>query len=137
MTVPTGTTVLPGIEIAMIKTYTPREAILHSASLLKTEISVEGEVAILDRELRRLDLTSGGGKLIVRLRDASAMDPSTLELEKNIQAILSRESTTRTTSGDQYDSRARVLVRVTGVLRKEQRRTFLAATKLESIQSEE
>ena len=78
---------------------TPREAILFSAKLLnKGEISVRGTTVVVDAELGRVDIALGGAKLIVRL-PASAKFPE-MGTEITVQ----------------------------GVLKKEQRRTFLVAS---------
>ena len=87
---------------------TPREAILHSAKLLNQgNISVRGTVVLVDGELGRVDIAHGGAKLIIRV-------PST------------------TTNGD-MDARHNMPITgaeivVKGVLKKEQRRTFLLAS---------
>ena len=85
-----------------------REAILHSATLLNTKISVRGTVVLMDSELGRMDVANDGAKLIVRL----CMENSKVA---NIQV------------GNE--------VTVTGVLRKEQRRTFLQANRVENAMS--
>lgn len=84
-------------------TNTIREAILHSTDLLKTKVAVEGKVTVLDPDLGRMDVARDGAKLIVRL--------AANEIAGGIAV------------GDE--------VVVMGVLRKEQRRTFLQATQVQ------
>jgi hypothetical protein len=84
-------------------TNTIREAILHSANLLKTKVAVEGMVTVLDPDLGRMDVARDGAKLIVRLAASEIADGIAV--------------------GDE--------VVVMGVLRKEQRRTFLEATQVQ------
>ena len=81
---------------------TIRDAILHSANLLKTKVTVEGTVMVLDPNLGRMDVARDGAKLIVRLAANGIVDGIFV--------------------GDE--------VAVTGMLRKEQRRTFLQATQV-------
>lgn len=80
--------------------YSPREAILHSAELLKKAIVVQGTVVLVDEGMGRVDIAHQGAKLILRV-------PSNLIMPKTDQNIA-----------------------VTGVLKKEQRRTFLMASKV-------
>jgi hypothetical protein len=82
-------------------THTVREAILHSATLLKSELTIRGRVVVLDLDLGRMDLSDAGAKLIVRI----------LPYDENGTII---------SVGD--------VVTVTGMLKKEERRTFLQAT---------
>jgi hypothetical protein len=82
---------------------TIREAILHSADLLKTKVTVEGTVMLLDLDLGRMDVVRDGAKLIVRLTANGIVDGIVV--------------------GDE--------VAVTGMLRKEQRRTFLQASQVQ------
>ena len=82
---------------------TIRDAILHSADLLKTKVTVEGTVMVLDPNLGRMDVARDGAKLIVRLAANGIVDGIVV--------------------GDE--------VAVTGMLRKEQRRTFLQATQVQ------
>lgn len=82
--------------------YTPREAILHSAQFLKKTISVQGTVVLADAELGRVDISHQGAKLIVRVNSSTSSMP---QLQQQVV--------------------------VTGVLRKEQRRTFLLADSVE------
>ena len=88
-------------EIATI--FSPREAILHSADLLRKSITVKGTVVLADEALGRVDISHQGAKLIVRWN--SKMEMPTVE-----QDII-----------------------ITGVLKKEQRRTFLLANKFEDL----
>ena len=85
--------------------YTPREAILNSAQFFKKTISVQGTVVLSDESLGRVDITHQGAKLIVRL------PPSLTSMPEVDRQII-----------------------VTRVLRKEQRRTFLMATKISQCQ---
>jgi len=78
---------------------TPRDAILHIARLLnKEKISVKGTTVLVDEELGRVDISHSGAKLIVRMPAATTMPKMGTEIV------------------------------VTGVIKKEQRRTFLLAT---------
>jgi hypothetical protein len=92
-----------GTEDSPTVTNTIREAILHSADLLKTKVTVEGTVRVLDPDLGRMDMAREGSKLIVRLAANIILDGIVV--------------------GDE--------VVVTGMLRKEQRRTFLQATQVQ------
>lgn len=85
---------------------TPKQAIFHSASLLRKTITVQGKVVFQDVPLRRVDIAHEGAKLIVRLPDALV-----LESAKNIAM--------------------NETIFVSGMLKKEQRRTFLEATKVQ------
>jgi hypothetical protein len=89
-----------GNDDSQTATHTIRDAILHSADLLKSKVSVEGTVMVLDPDLGRMDVARDGAKLIVRLAANGIVDGMVV--------------------GDE--------VVVTGTLRKEQRRTFLQAT---------
>lgn len=82
---------------------TIRQAILHSADLLKKEITTSGKVVVLDRELGRMDISDGGAKLIVRI-------PKPIINTDNLSI------------GD--------VVAVTGILKKEERRTFLEGNRV-------
>lgn len=100
---------------SMIPLMTPRQAIFHSAELLmpkqgsnKPTIQVQGQVAMWDPSLARLDMVHEGAKLIVR-----------------------------TTSCDEINVQVGDTVVVQGVLKKEQRRTFLEATKVVEINVED
>lgn len=97
------TTMSGGTEDSPTVTNTIREAILHSADLLKTKVTVEGTVRVLDPDLGRMDMAREGSKLIVRLAANIILDGIVV--------------------GDE--------VVVTGMLRKEQRRTFLQATQVQ------
>lgn len=81
---------------------TPNEAILHSAEFLKKTISVRGTIAFLDLKLQRMDVAKDGGKLVIRLT----------ELQDGVGLSEGQGVT------------------VIGILRKEQRRTFLEATEI-------
>mmetsp|Transcript_20131 Transcript_20131/g.31104 ORF Transcript_20131/g.31104 Transcript_20131/m.31104 type:complete len:122 (+) Transcript_20131:14-379(+) len=85
---------------------TIQEVIFHTAAFLKKEVIVGGTVTVLDQELGRMDISHNGAKLIVRVL------PPTL-FEKCIPPLV---------MGDN--------VVVTGILRKEQRRTFLEASNI-------
>ncbi|CAJ1943327.1 unnamed protein product [Cylindrotheca closterium] len=99
---------------------TPRQVIFHSADLLlakkalpddnvirnaagKPMVQIQGQVALWDPELQRLDMVHQGAKLIVRT--TQSCDVTCLEVGKTVV--------------------------VEGVLKKEQRRTFLEATKVQ------
>ncbi|KAL3929183.1 MAG: hypothetical protein SGBAC_012322 [Bacillariaceae sp.] len=107
---------------------TPRQVILHSADLLLAKqndttgkpiiivIKVQGQVALWDPELCRLDIAHKGAKLIVRTPASCCIN----------------ETNDTTTKGSiQVGS----TVVVQGVLKKEQRRTFLEATQVLLIDS--
>lgn len=117
-------------EESTIPLMTPREAIFHSADLLlankkksptddggvhrnaagKTLVRIQGHVALWDPELERLDMAHEGAKLIVRT--ASCPDKeATADLELGTTVV------------------------VEGVLKKEQRRTFLEATQVKIMDS--
>ena len=79
---------------------TPKEAIFDPASYGQALVTVEGTVVVLDRELGRVDISAGGAKLICRIDEMAAASDMLAEAS---------------------------VVRVTGRLRKQQRRTFLEA----------
>jgi hypothetical protein len=79
---------------------TPKEAIFDPASYGQALVTVEGTVVVLDRELGRIDISAGGAKLICRIDEMAAASDMLAEAS---------------------------VVRVTGRLRKQQRRTFLEA----------
>jgi len=85
--------------------YTPRDAILYSAQHLKKIIAVQGTIAMVDLDLSRIDICHQGAKLIVRL------PPGKKQVEYQLDHV----------------------VLVQGVLRKEQRRTFLMASSVERV----
>ena len=91
-----------------------RDSILHSASLLNKQLTTSGTVVVVDVPMGRMDIAESGAKLIVRL---PADDGS---IEKNNETIKSIKN------GDQ--------VIVVGILRKEQRRTFLQAKSVAKAQ---
>ncbi len=82
---------------------TPKQAIFHSATLLGKIIIVEGTVILLEVERHRIDIANEGGKLILRLPE-------------NVSVFSSLKI-------DDY-------LKVKGILRKEQRRTFLQVQEL-------
>lgn len=95
-----------GIETTLL---TPKEAILYSASLLGKTIDVQGVVVLLDWDRRRIDIAQNGAKLILRLpQEESSLLPKVPDVA-NIQTDH--------------------VLRVRGILRKEQRRTFLQVEK--------
>mmetsp|Transcript_16993 Transcript_16993/g.41405 ORF Transcript_16993/g.41405 Transcript_16993/m.41405 type:complete len:120 (-) Transcript_16993:463-822(-) len=112
-------------ETTTIPLMTPRQAIFHSADLLlaknknkspdsnatavsggKPIIQVQGQVALWDPELDRLDMVHEGAKLIVRTTSCDDKDAFALALKLGNTVVAQ------------------------GVLKKEQRRTFLEATKV-------
>ena len=84
--------------------YSPREAILHSAQFLKKTIVVRGTVVLADESMGRVDISHQGAKIILRLPSSIISMP---QVDQEIVA--------------------------TGVLRKEQRRTFLMVSKVHVI----
>ena len=90
-------------------TVTIQCAIFKSAELLNKELTIQGIVVLVDPALNRMDIAENGAKLIVRL----LVVPSSEQSEKE-------EPTSSVTVGS--------TVTITGILRKEQRRTFLQAT---------
>lgn len=86
----------------------PKEAILFSASLLGKTIDVQGIVVLLDLDRQRIDIAQNGAKLILRLPPPES--PPQINDVANIQT--------------------ETVLRVRGILRKEQRRTFLQVEKL-------
>ena len=93
-------------ETAEAVVYSPREAILHSAQFLKKTILVRGTVVLADERMGRVDIAYQGAKLILRL-PPNSVSSSMPQVDQEIV--------------------------VTGVLRKEQRRTFLMASKIHLI----
>lgn len=77
------------------------DTIFDPAAFLNKTIVVEGRCVMLDRELKRMDISDAGAKLICRLDQVDTSDV----------AKLSEAS----------------VVRVTGMIKKEQRRTFILA----------
>jgi hypothetical protein len=72
-----------------------REAILHSADLLKTKVTVEGTVRVLDRDLGRMDMARDGAKLIVRLAANGIVDGIVVGDEVAVTGILRKEQRQR------------------------------------------
>lgn len=103
---------------------TPKQAIFHSAELLKQEIVVQGKLVALDLERRRLDIAEGGGKLIVRLMNDEQCQVAASIWNKAL--VVEEDSTSRADA---------LLLQVQGKLKKEQRRTFLEATKIRKLRS--
>jgi hypothetical protein len=110
---------------------TVRDAILHSATLLKRELTVCGRVVVLDLELGRMDISDAGAKLIVRLVVVVAEQQET-DYDDDDDDAANKGHTTKVVV------RVGDTVSVTGILKKEERRTFLQATGLpETIPAEE
>ena len=107
----TSSTSAPSSSCATCVVLTPKQAIFYSAELLLKKvvagnttsstlrIAVRGMIVWLDLERHRMDIAEAGGKLIVRWNGP-------------IDASLLKEG---------------VVVQVTGLLKKEQRHTFLEA----------
>lgn len=90
---------------------TPKEAILFSASFLGKSIDVEGIVVLVDLDRQRIDIAQNGAKLILRLPPQEKSEQSSIDhVGHNIQTDH--------------------VLRVRGILKKEQRRTFLQVEQL-------
>lgn len=93
---------------------TPKEAILYSTSLLGKTIDVQGMVVLLDLDRQRIDIAHNGAKLILRLPSQESMIGQPWN----------------TTDIDIATIQTETVLRVRGVLKKEQRRTFLQVEQL-------
>ena len=91
-------------------TVTIQCAIFKSAELLNKELTVQGTVVLVDPALNRMDIAENGAKLIVRLLVVPSSEQSEKEEDPTSSVVVGSTVT------------------VTGILRKEQRRTFLQAT---------
>jgi hypothetical protein len=113
--------------------YTPREAILHSADFLQKRnhvVNVRGTVVLVDSERSRLDISHNGAKLIVRLMPLDELPQGIVLVDDNDasddRGHVCQESETSTKDIIQKGT----LINVRGMLRKEQRRTYMLAVSL-------